>query len=273
MSKEASERAPPDEELPPPYSYSPEVSSPLTQESRVPASSLFSSHLSNLPLRILSAQAARTTARDQRDSETLALLVPPIEELLSLIAAMDPPPSSVEMTLVPENAVGEDWKFSDEDDVRSVVRVRGNTKATGDKKVAYETLPEAPREKGFDEWGRWKDDDESSSTAQDSLLWWSDGDMARRLAEYLQPVQVDRRAVKAHMEQAKEVKKSGRWSLFKKPEPPAQAPIPSRAPPKDEDEVTMTAKAEEVTFRRENALGVWEGRTGWGVVIRVNIRR
>ncbi|CAM1510632.1 Fc.00g009670.m01.CDS01 [Cosmosporella sp. VM-42] len=261
---------PDDEELPPPYEYSPTVSTPVTSPTSLP--SLLSSHLNNLPLRILSAQAARTSARDQHDSEVLGLVVPHMEALLSSIAAMDPPPRLVEMTMVPEEAVGEEWAYSDEDKRRSVVRVRRDIKIDGDRKKPVESEPERPKEKAFDEWGRWGDDARGSSTTQESCLWWSDRDMAIRLANHLQPKRVDRRTVKAHVEQAKEVKKAGRWSLFKKAETPPPPPTPPRVKEEEED-VSMTVNAEEVTFRRENELGIWESTRGWGLVVKVRVKQ
>lgn len=34
----------------------------------------------------------------------------------------------------------------------------------------------------------------------------------------------------------------------------------------------MTVRAEEVSFRRENELGIWESRNGYGIVVRVRKR-
>ncbi|KAF4981380.1 hypothetical protein FZEAL_2810 [Fusarium zealandicum] len=256
-----------DEELPPPYTESgPSLSSQVPQSS---IASIFSSHLNSLPLRIVSEQAARTSARDQRDSEILTLLVPHVEDLLSSVAAMEPPPRLVEMTMVPEEAVGEGWAFTDEDRSGTVVRIQEDRKLQGDQKPAAKPVRTPQEEKAFDEWGRWEDEEEESTPSD--ILWWSDADMARRLAKYLQPERVDRQVVKAHVEQAKQEKKAARWGLFKKAEP---SPPPAPAPPRvEEDPVSMTVKAEEVTFRRENEMGIWVGKTGWGLVVRVRIRR
>ncbi|RSL96269.1 hypothetical protein CEP52_011584 [Fusarium oligoseptatum] len=121
-----------DDELPPPYTEA--GPSTVPEPSQQSITSIFSSHLNSLPLRILSNQAARTSARDQRDSEILTLLVPHVEDLLSSIAAMDPPPRVVEMTMVPEEAVDHHWVFSDEDRSRTVVRVLEDRKLQGDEK-------------------------------------------------------------------------------------------------------------------------------------------
>ncbi|KAF4947199.1 hypothetical protein FSARC_14018 [Fusarium sarcochroum] len=264
MSKQADDFD--DGELPPPYTESgPSVSAPVSQP-RQSVTTIFSSHLNNLPLRIHSVQAARTSARDQRDSEILTLLVPHVEQMLSSITAMDPPPRLVEMTMVPEEAVGEGWVFSDQDQSRTVVRVREDRKLVGDQKQPPKPERQPEKEKAFDEWGRWEDEAQGSNP--DDVLWWSDHDMAMRLAKYISPERVDRQVVKAHVEQAK---KASRWGLFKKNEPSTPpAPLPK---PQEEEPVTMTVKAEEVTFRRENEMGIWEGKTGWGLVVRVKIRQ
>ncbi|KAF5017009.1 hypothetical protein F66182_11133 [Fusarium sp. NRRL 66182] len=256
-------------ELPPPYSVSgPATSSPVSQPHQsIP--SVFSSHLNSLPLRIHSAQAARTSARDQQDNEILTLLVPHVEQMLSSIAAMEPPPRLAEMTMVPEEAVGGEWVFSDQHESRTIVRVQQHDKLAGDQKHAPRHEGEPEKEKAFDDWGRWEDDAQASTP--DNVLWWSDRDMAIRLAKYMSPERVDRQVVRAHVEQAKQEKRAPRWGLFKKAEP-TTPPTPPRAR-EVEEPVAMTVKAEEVTFRRENEMGIWEGKTGWGLVVRVKIRQ
>ena len=250
-----------DGDLPPPYSAAPEPapsSSSFAQPSSPSSSSssFFSHQLSSIRSQILHEQAARQSARDQTDGQTLALLVPPVEDLLASIAGMHPPPALVEATLVPGGAVGPDWTFSDaderrSDEVRTVVKVRReDPKLAGDRKKA------------------------ADAQARDDDLWWSDEAMARRLAKHLQPERaappVDRQTVRAHVAQ----NKKSRWGLFKKDEPPPTPPASASASGAgaSRDDVTMSASAEEVTFRRENEMGIWESRTGWGIVVRVRIR-
>ncbi|KPM43428.1 hypothetical protein AK830_g3100 [Neonectria ditissima] len=270
MSKQANQEGPDDEDAPPPYS----PSSPSSQF--IP--SLFSSHLDTLHSRILSARAARTSERDERDSQTLATLVPHVESLLQTITNMDPPPRLMEMTLVPEDAVGEDWKFNDEDASRTIVRVHDDlkTKAKGDHKDTAKPV-EPPRERAFDDWGRWEDAGSSSSDAKREVLWWSDDEMASRLAKYLQPERPRRTEQPAPVAPPPPVepKQSRVWGLLRRVElvPPAPPPQPSRAHRTEEDDFSITVRAEEVTFRRENSFGIWESKTGWGLVVRVRIRR
>ncbi|EFY95173.1 hypothetical protein X797_010157 [Metarhizium robertsii] len=286
-----------DEDQPPPYSSiapagSVSYSSDITQSHvYVPqSSSLFSAQLSALRGQILEEQAARSSARDQQDIETLSLLVPHVEVLLDSIASYSPPPTLVEATLVPDEAIGGEWVFSDNEQKQSgkvtkLIRVERHLKADGDKKPQHHSAArtsEAGGPKEFDEWGRWSDDDEQRiiSGPRDEL-WWSDEDMAKRLAKHLEPARatasVDRQTVRAQAERNKATKMAGRWSMFKKDEP-AKTAAPTASPSsttywKPLDDVWMTVNAEEATFRKQSEMGIWESRTGWGLVVRVNLRR
>lgn len=290
-----------DEDLPPPYSLGPSSS---YSSSSIPATSftsgdpqqdssfIFSTQLSSLRGQLREEQAARSTARDQQDGHTLSLLVPYVEELLGSIARIHPPPKLVEATLVPEGAIGAEWSFSDSEEkrsgeVRKVIHVGQDLDFSGDKKQAPippvstgSSSSSARDQYKFDEWGRWEDAGEGT-TASEAQLWWSDEEMARRLAKHLQPnratASVDRQTVRAQVERSKEAKKSGRWSRFKKDDLPAQAAQPTArsasATKSHQDDISMSVKAEEVTFRRQNEMGIWESRKGWGLVVRVGIRQ
>ncbi|KAH7153264.1 hypothetical protein EDB81DRAFT_451779 [Dactylonectria macrodidyma] len=248
-----------DEDMPPPYSPIPSSQTSHTLPS------LFSSHFRDISSRISSARAARTSERDERDSEILALLVPHIEGFIQSITAMNRPPRLLEMTMVPEGSVGKEWIFSDEDQTRKVVRIREDAKLKGDSKGK----PETPRQREFDDWGRW---DEPVSSAPDESLWWSDDEMASRLAKYLQPERPRRVAPLPFVAPVQPRKSSG-WGMFKKPDAPPSPSLPSQASRNEEEEVSMTVKAEEVTFRRENEMGIWESKTGWGLVVSIRIRQ
>ncbi|KAH7133170.1 hypothetical protein B0J13DRAFT_529093 [Dactylonectria estremocensis] len=247
-------------DMPPPYS--PTIPSSHTSHTVPP---LFSSHLRDISSRISSARAVRTSERDERDSEILALLVPHIESFIQSITTMNRPPRLLEMTMVPDGSVGKEWIFSDEDQTRKVVRIREDVKLKGDSKGK----PETPRQREFDDWGRW---DNPVPSTSDESLWWSDDEMASRLAKYLQPERPRRAAPVPIIAQVLPKKASG-WGMFKKPDVTTPPPLPSRAPRNEEEEVSMTVKAEEVTFRRENEMGIWESKTGWGLVVSIRIRQ
>lgn len=170
--------------------------------------------------------------------------------------------------MVPGDAIGQDWSFSDDHQLHRLIRVYQDRKGIDVKHRPCEPEPEPVKDaqKPFDDWGRWKDD--SQPPPPQGILWWQDHDLARRLAKYIQPERIDRTVVKAHMAQEK---KSSRWGLFKKNDPTPASPPPP--PVQNKDPVTMTVDAEEVTFRRENEMGIWETSTGWGLVVRVKIRQ
>lgn len=240
------------EDLPPPYTIADEPYRPETTAQPY----LFSSHLSSLRAGIATEQAARHSAQDDADNHMLFLLIPYVEECLASIAAIYPPPSIVEATLVPHAAVDDSWLTTDNDDkrdgvVNSVVRISEHSKIpSGQKRPA----------------------------ASNNELWWSDEDMARRLASHLQPARptaaVDRQTVREHVGQQK---KSSRWGFLKGPySASSSSDSQSRtatATPKTREDITMTVVADEKTFRKENDFGIWESKTGWGIVVRVKIRQ
>lgn len=154
----------------------------------------------------------------------------------------------------------------------------------------------APGEAGFDEWGRFDTDDAAGeSGAGGANQWWfRDEDMARRLAAYLRPEpNLDRKHVQAVVAErraapAREERSSSgwRWGLGgrKKAAAEEKSPLASPGTPGlatagveaaagTDDSVKMTVRAEEVTFRKENEFGVWESRSGWGVVVTVRVPR
>ncbi|OAA41255.1 hypothetical protein NOR_05333 [Metarhizium rileyi] len=285
-----------DGDQPPPYSsaldskassshspYTPPVSACEAQNS----SFLFSAQLSSLRSQILEEQAARSSTRDQQDIEILSRIVPHVEALLNSIASYNPPPALVEATFVPDAAIGPEWVFSDSeqnrsDEMRELIRVEREVKLDGDKKQPRQAASrdaETSDSKEFDEWGRWSDDGEHRSPEPGEDLWWSDEDMAERLAKHLRPVRatasVDRQTVRAQVERDKAARAAGRWSMFRKDEPARTSPTASssKTQRKPLDDVNMTVNAEETTFRRQNEMGIWESRTGWGLVVRVTLRR
>ncbi|KAH6897132.1 hypothetical protein B0T10DRAFT_455007 [Thelonectria olida] len=260
MSKQ-SESVNNDDLPPPPYSYSsPSTTTTNPSYSAQFVSSVLSSHLNGLPARISYARAAQTSERIDRDGEILSLLIPHIEDLIQTLTTMKPPPSRLEMTMVPGDAVGEDWSFSDEHRMRRLVKIYEPNKGQDVK----EKEKPAPR---YDEWTSWEDDNASSSS---TALWWQDDTMASRLARYLQPERPKPKSQPRPAEKPQKTKK-GWGSFLKKNEP---APVYPPPEPRVEDEaVTFTVNAEEVTFRRENEMGIWESKTGWGLVVRIRIKQ
>ncbi|GAO17466.1 uncharacterized protein UV8b_05981 [Ustilaginoidea virens] len=277
----------PENAQPPPFAGSTLSLSPPTR------ASLFSEQLSGLSGQILEQQAARSSARDLRDHETLSLLVPLFEALLESIAAINPPPTLVEATFVPEEAVDKSWACSDAESsqrgrVTKLFRVGTQSKADGRRNRSSTPCQpgSSPRSKNqpeeFDGWGRWKDEHAACVSDPDAGMWWSDEDMARRLARHLEPnratASADTQPARPPVERSgQEGSRAGRWSLFKTAEPrpgdltasPCEGTTAHRAA---RDHVGMAVKAEETTFRRQSEMGIWESKTGWALVVSVSIR-
>lgn len=279
------------DDLPPPYSVTSNesLSRPHNEVTPQTTGSLIVSHLSNLRARLRSQRLDQSSIRDRQDTELLSIIIPHVEDLIASIGDLHPPPALVEAFVIPERAVGEEWRLVEKDDklkgeVRKIVRVERHLKLQGDRKGPGKQTSQAAvasTDRGFDEWGWW--DDGGSSVPAENELWWADEAMAMRLAKFLQPEgptpRVDRQGIKAAMVQKKEEKKANRWSLFKKPDAPKPSSptdvsaLTSTPTADGEDEVTMTARAEEVAFRRENEMGLWESKAGYGIVLKIRIRQ
>lgn len=299
MSKQMAEDAyVGDGELPPPYSPEPNSAVPSyapMASSSIHPDSLFAAHLASMRCQIRDQQATRASLQDQSDTRLLALLIPHVEDMLASVAAMDPPPQLVQTTLIPAGAVTADWAPSEtyrekKNEMHRVVKVQTQqpSKMAGDRKLPVVPTTTAGGSAGssgqeFDGWGRWGEDavggEGGSSSREEEELWWKDEDLAKRLAKYLQParkvVAVDRATVAAKVVEAKKAK--SRWNILGNSKSGAGVatstpPTVSRPVVQVEDDVSMTVTAEEVTFRRENEMGIWESTTGWGVAVRVNIR-
>ncbi|GJC83490.1 hypothetical protein ColLi_06328 [Colletotrichum liriopes] len=283
-----------DGDLPPP-SYSEATTSSSPAPSYHPTSSV-SATLNGLSS-LLRVTQSQQTARDTiTTTNLLPLLTPHITSLLTRLGTTPHPPTLTELYLVPAAAVGPEWSIASDADRRAgevaqVIRVKPeadpDSKGGGDRKRADSSASTkaagSPREYEFDEWGRWDDDADTGSTSKEGQWWWNDEALARRLAKRLQPEpKLDRTVVSAVMEQAREEKKAGRWGMFRSgsespsssPSAPPSARQSEKATPlKQEEDVAMTVRTEEVTFRKENEMGIWESMRGYGIVARVRIRR
>ncbi|KAK4132131.1 hypothetical protein BT67DRAFT_457551 [Trichocladium antarcticum] len=219
-----------------------------------PLPSPLTAHLRTLPARLRQAQHARLTAQAARDLDLVTeRLVPPVEAFLAGLTGV---PGVAALTLVPGAAVP-----------------RGGLRA--------------PREAaGFDGWGRFDTDDAGGGPGDgervtEAWWWFRDEAMARRLALYLRPEpDLGRRRVQAVVVEQKAAKSIWPWSRRKSTggqtsptSPTLPSPgLPSPGEAEADDSVTMTVRADEVTFRKENAFGVWESRTGFGIVVTVRVR-
>lgn len=250
-----------DGDLPPPYSAAVNASSTVSAQHADPRaySSLFACHVADLRAQITASQAARASARDDRDSYILSLIVPYMEDFFAFISEIHPTPKLAVATLVPDAAIGKDWKFNDEDEkragvVRKLIRVRDASK----KKKMEDSYP---AEKG----SHGGDDVDGAGPS----FWWENEGTARRLAKHLQPERPAGAKNTQIVTDRNSNKKSGFRGLFRRSSDIVES---AAAVVEERDGVVLTARAEEVTFRRENELGIWETQTGWGIVVRVRIQ-
>ncbi|KAK1772263.1 hypothetical protein QBC33DRAFT_582754 [Phialemonium atrogriseum] len=139
----------------------------------------------------------------------------------------------------------------------------------------------------FDDWGRWGEGAGAGMDDED-LLWWRDEAMAAGAAAHLrpgEPVRVERRQVQAAVENARDGRKKGWGWMRRRSDAPAAraaaapplvampagpAPGPGVAAEVDEP-ASITVRADEVTFRKESELGVWESMNGFAILVTVRI--
>ena len=171
-------------------------------------------------------QLARTTEQASQDLLLITQLVPPIEAFLAQLAGMSRAPPRAELTLIPAGAVEKGWAMSGaaerrrEGEVVRLVRVpiptssekgglAGGEKGQQQRRSGFNsgvydddddgfgdenegdghTSSLQPGEPGFDEWGRFDDEEDAarSKASSEAALWFRDESMARRLATYLRP--------------------------------------------------------------------------------------
>ena len=292
-------------DIPPPYPGSP-PSSPVSQPPGGRALPITTPHLTAhlaaylhaLPARAEAAGSAHRTAQAGRDLELVTLLAAEVEAFLADAAAAYPRPATAELTLVPAAAVPEPWALSG-----AAERRRDGEMVQLARVPAPAATPWGGDDKGrgrrdgsggsrdwttgvmFDEWGRFGDDNGGGGGAageRPGWWWWRDGAMARRLAGHLNPRAAGERETasrgvegRAVAETAAKERSAWSWARKKSGEPAPQKVAVERAPVEANEQhgVTMAVRAEEVTFRRENEFGIWEGMTGWGIVVMLRFRR
>lgn len=234
---------------------------------------------------------------DSVEDMIISQILDTIKSSLSTIESSRSPPTLVESTFVPATSVGPEWSLSDPGDrtkreITQVFRISvKQDKPAPDPAAPSQSTQQRHRE--LDEWGRFGD--ESTADSDDaSALWWSDESMARRIAKDLlfEPSTPTRSSTAPSI---------GSSSSSRTPAMPSQKPgilrtlldsfnnnpqqvypplpgkapaaplLPPPPPPPQQKKAggsTMTVRAEEITFRRENEMGIWESKTGWGIVVR-----
>ncbi|KAF3070867.1 putative nad-dependent epimerase dehydratase family protein [Daldinia childiae] len=290
-------------EAPPPYTALP--TNPDTQD-ELQLNSLTSHlqhHITSLPDRIRATQQARKVEQSFSDASLLDHIVPVLEEFLVDLGARHTPVPLATLTLVPSVTVPKNAILSGLEDMKrrgEICRVSrisierpGKDSKSGSGTLSSPEISENPSwatGQEFSDWGRFDEPSSSLDGTAEKIksLWWHDEEMARRLANYLQPRKEKRSEVKLNsvvqtvVEQRlppKKEKKSWFWGkrISEEKSPESTVPNLSRIDAvkdniQEEQEkqgADMTVMAQEVAFRQENDLGIWESVRGWGIVVTV----
>ncbi|KAI1091481.1 hypothetical protein F5B19DRAFT_263346 [Rostrohypoxylon terebratum] len=286
---------------PPPYTAIP-TDRPISHEFQLNSlTSHLQNHVSSLPDRIRATQRARKAEQTIGDASILDYVVPIVEEFLADLGSRHTPVPLATLTLVPDAAIPGSAVLSGLEDMKRrgeichVYRIamdRGGKDSKpsfgASKSNVVSEDPSWASGQEFSGWGRF---DEPQSSVDDiertKMLWWHDEDMAHRLANYLQPkeekkVPVEPRtvvqAVVEHRIPAKKEKKGWLWGKRTSSQTsentvtPMQTETEAKKPQEENRGARMTVAAQEVAFRQENELGIWESCRGWGIVLVVKIK-
>ncbi|KAI0852014.1 hypothetical protein F5Y00DRAFT_205421 [Daldinia vernicosa] len=293
-------------EAPPPYTAAPTSLATLDELQLNSLTSHLQYHITSLPDRIRATQQARRVEQSFSDASLLDHIVPVLEEFLADLGARHTPIPLATLTLVPGAAVPKNAILSGLEDMkrrgeicrvsRISIKSPGKDSKSGSGALSSPEISEDPSwapGQEFSDWGRFDEPGSSLDGAAENIksLWWRDEEMARRLADYLQPKKEKNPEVKLNsivqtvVEQRlppKKEKKSWFWGKRASEQKSPESTVPS--PPQidaakdniqEEQEkqgADMTVTAEEVAFRQENDLGIWESIRGWGIVVAVKVR-
>ncbi|KAH8816331.1 hypothetical protein F5884DRAFT_218274 [Xylogone sp. PMI_703] len=251
------------EESRPPPSYADTISNLSHPSQSTPYGAQINSLLLNLTNQVASDQTQRNLLNTARDSKALSSITSVVESYLSSFAKSGLRKGA--LILVPagavqnENAVPCEYDFADPAEFDRVLRV-----SIGGK------------------------EDPSND-----LWFWKDEDMARRLAGYIAQPKLQALPTRPPEQQvARDENKSSSKGFWRKKSIPKSTDRPTleqvqgrgslrsdtgkAAPTNDGEavwqyEVQMDVKAEEIVFRTENELGLYETERGWGIVLKLNV--
>jgi len=190
--------------------------------------------LLNLVIRFNSVHGEKLHQLQQNDEQALDLLIPHVKTFLAEYSETTLPMAT--LILIPAGAISP-LAVPADDDLRSADDF-GRVVT-----VAYE--------KG------------GESTAV-----WNSADMAERLASYLRPRP---EKLPPRPEQPVSPPAEAKKSFWRKKSATGPTPPPVDVKAADLPAVAMVVKAEEVVFRAESELGLYENQTVWGIVIRVRV--
>ncbi|KAI1396871.1 hypothetical protein F4819DRAFT_113124 [Hypoxylon fuscum] len=290
-------------EEPPPYTAFPPNVDNLDELQLNSLTSYLQHHVISLPDRIRAIQQARRTEQSFKDASLLDRIVPIVENFLADVGARHKPVPLATLTLVPAVAVPKNAVLSGLEDMKRrgelcrVARITMDSASKDSKSSSGGTRSQYTSEdpswapgKEFDDWGRFGANSSICDNSKtNETLWWRDEEMAHRLASYLQPKKEKKTPVEHNsvvqtvVEQRIPPKKEKRgWSWGKRGSAPTSPNVPTMLAESSirEDELQedqgkpgaeMVVTAQEVAFRHENELGIWESTSGWGIVLTVKI--
>ena len=195
------------------------------------------SELLNLTIKFSSVQGEKLHKIQQDDERALGLLIPHVKTFLAEYGETNLPMAT--LILIPAGTISPLAAPAD-DDLRSA-----------------------------DDFGRVVT--VSHEKGGDSPLWGS-ADMTERLASYLRPRSDELPPRPSQASSPPVETTSSKKSFFSRRRPAAGPTVPAVDVERAElPKVTMVVKAEEVVFRLESELGLYENQTVWGIVVRLRV--
>lgn len=192
--------------------------------------------LLNLAIKFNSVQGEKLHQIQQNDEKALDLLIPHVKTFLAEYSETNLPMAT--LILIPAGTISPLAAPAD-DDLRSA--------------DDFGRVITVAHEKG-----------------EDKTVWNSE-DMAERLASYLRPRSDELPPRPEQLSSPPAEAASSKKSFWRKKAPAGPPVPPVDVKAADLPKVTMVVKAEEVVFRAESELGLYENQTVWGIVIRVRV--
>ncbi|KAI0593314.1 hypothetical protein F4775DRAFT_578556 [Biscogniauxia sp. FL1348] len=294
------------EDLPPPYTPKDDSTIAYSQVDLASLPSHLGRILASLSDRIRSTQREREAQQSLADSTLLGFIIPVIEDFIADLGSRHRLPPVATLTIVPEVAVPENAVLSGIEEMkrrgevslvsRVVVDRNKKTSSHSGSRLVGGDEQKWPKGKEFSDWGRFDDPEVSGEGSESSqeMLWWRDEDMARRLADYLQPEsELPKPAESAPLvtvvsderPSSRPGKRGWNWARSRSSRSSGtgtgspDSATQSRLSPSDKNHQAagsghsqVSVTAQEAAFRRENEFGIIESHSGWAIVVTVVIR-
>ena len=272
----------------PPPSYTEAITTTSPSSSTgLPLPSPLTSQLHTLPERLHLSETERQATQNAQDYHLAALMVPHVDAFLAeLTGRAARTPRLAELILVPASAVPEGFEMGE---------MEQRNKEGEFVRFARVEVDLGGGEKGGEGKGKGRRVGDGEGRGEGGEQWWfSDEEMAGRLAKRLRPEpDLERKKVQAVVAETKAAEKGKsrfEWLKFgssRKPAAPELTPPPPPVTPSPpvspalsisgwggrDDSVKMTVSTDKFAFRKENELGLSvDGPSGYGVVVTVRVK-